>query len=308
MHNNKSDFNDDKFLIEYISPNSNNPIRNVIDYVDASIECESDVISHDGGYFKELEIDEDFSRMKLIKHRLTGPSDVVIPLSFKNTLTIAVTRWENLTVETFREMFLKTPIQYVPTYLPSTENKTMSKMFYHANKFNHPINSWDVSGITDMSKMFYGAKSFNQPLNSWDVSKVKSMNSMFKNATSFNQPLDSWDVQNVEYMTHMFYEAKSFNQPLNSWDVSRVVYMSEMFRNAKSFNQNLNEWDLSSIRNMNGMFAGAELFNQPLSEWDVSEVNESKNMFFNTPNFNSDNIPTGYSSSKYEDKYNNTEK
>jgi len=46
-----------------------------------------------------------------------------------------------------------------------------------------------------MSGMFWGALNFNQPLDSWDVSSVTNMYAMFYFATSFNQPLESWDVR-----------------------------------------------------------------------------------------------------------------
>ena len=45
----------------------------------------------------------------------------------------------------------------------------MSGMFLGAVLFNQPINSWDVSNVTNMSYMFYNAARFNQPLNDWDV-------------------------------------------------------------------------------------------------------------------------------------------
>ena len=73
-----------------------------------------------------------------------------------------------------------------------------------------------------MAGMLAAAISFNQPLNSWDVSSVTDIKEMFYNVTSFNHPLASWDVSSVTDMTGVFYDAHSFNQPLNSWDVSSV--------------------------------------------------------------------------------------
>ena len=48
-----------------------------------------------------------------------------------------------------------------------------------------------------MGGMFRGAKSFNHPLNKWNVSNVTNMAYLFNNATSFNQPLNNWNVSNV---------------------------------------------------------------------------------------------------------------
>ena len=48
-----------------------------------------------------------------------------------------------------------------------------------------------------MNDMFYSASNFNQPLNTWDVSSVTNMTEMFKEATSFNQPIGNWDLSSV---------------------------------------------------------------------------------------------------------------
>jgi surface protein len=45
-------------------------------------------------------------------------------------------------------------------------------MFYYAEKFNQPLNSWNVSNVIDMEYMFYNAKAFNQDISNWDVSNV----------------------------------------------------------------------------------------------------------------------------------------
>ena len=39
--------------------------------------------------------------------------------------------------------------------------------------FNQPLDSWDVSGVTDLNNLFNGAESFNHPLNNWDVALLK---------------------------------------------------------------------------------------------------------------------------------------
>lgn len=66
----------------------------------------------------------------------------------------------------------------------------MSRMFVRAKSFNQPLNSWDVSNVTNMECMFNGNGIFNQPLASWDVSKVENMGSMFYN--SGQNPTPSW--------------------------------------------------------------------------------------------------------------------
>ena len=96
-------------------------------------------------------------------------------------------------------------------------------MFHKASSFNQPLDSWDVSNVTNMSWMFMSAEAFNQPLAStwntyinnygWDVSSVKYMSNMFKNATSFNQDIRSWDVSNVisNQFSNMFNGATEMN-------------------------------------------------------------------------------------------------
>ena len=143
----------------------------------------------------------------------------------------------------------------------------MSSMFYGCTSFNQPLNSWDVSKVTDMSDMFHGCTSFNQSLNNWDVSKVTNMSSMFSGCTSFNQPLNSWDVSKVNYMGGMFRGCTSFNQPLNSWDVSKVMSMGGMFSGCTSFNQNLGMWKLEASLDLRNCGMSAENYSKSLEGW-----------------------------------------
>ena len=80
----------------------------------------------------------------------------------------------------------------------------MSFMFNYNNidynlrfVFNHPINSWDTSNVTNMANMFSSSKAFNQPLSSWDTSKVTDMSNMFSSSSSFNQNISGWNVSLV---------------------------------------------------------------------------------------------------------------
>ena len=79
---------------------------------------------------------------------------------------------------------------------------------------------------------------FNQPLNSWNVSNVTNMIGVFR-GTAFNQSIDSWDTSKVTSMKRMFYGDSYFNQNLSNWDIASTTDMSEMFYNAGLSIQNL---------------------------------------------------------------------
>jgi len=102
-------------------------------------------------------------------------------------------------------------------------------MFYGCNKFNMPLNDWNVGKVTNMEKMFFGCYRFDQSLNDWNVGNVTNMKEMFATCASFNKPLDKWDVQNVTTMEEMFLYCENFNQSLDNWDVHNVTNMNEMF-------------------------------------------------------------------------------
>merc|ERR1712025_967904 len=78
-------------------------------------------------------------------------------------------------------------------------------MFSGASAFNRPLDSWDVSSVTDMQYMFYGASAFNQPLASWDVSSVTDMRYIFRDAAAFNHSLGSWRCYSPWPLSFYFY-------------------------------------------------------------------------------------------------------
>ena len=93
----------------------------------------------------------------------------------------------------------------------------MQGMFAGTEKFNQPLEEWDVSGVWDMSSMFQGAKAFNQPLNRWDVSHVTFISFMFCETVAFNQPLGSWKLTGLDSpekdAEDFLKDAAAFNQP-----------------------------------------------------------------------------------------------
>ena len=71
-------------------------------------------------------------------------------------------------------------------------------MFGHAQSFNHPLDKWNTSKVTDAFGIFWDAYTFNQDIEhklvtvneteyyAWDVSKVSDFWGLFYNAEKFN--------------------------------------------------------------------------------------------------------------------------
>ncbi|CAE7686452.1 unnamed protein product [Symbiodinium sp. CCMP2456] len=76
----------------------------------------------------------------------------------------------------------------------------MRRMFSGALAFTQPSNGTHrvCSPVEGLVKgMFLEAAAFNQPLNSWDISRVSNLYQMFKDAAVFSQRLASWDTSAV---------------------------------------------------------------------------------------------------------------
>ena len=96
-----------------------------------------------------------------------------------------------------------------------------------------PLNSLDVSNITNMSFLFYNISNVTYfDIDSWDTSNVTNMNSMFRSCSSLIT-IPSLDISSVKDMDSMFYNCKSFTTiPL--LDTSNVSSMSFMFHGCSS--------------------------------------------------------------------------
>ena len=139
-----------------------------------------------------------------------------------------------------------------------------------------PMNTWDVSRVTDMHWLFEHKKAFNAYIGDWDVSQVTSMSGMFHGARVFNNgaaggepgPPLKWNTSKVNNMIGMFERATAFNADIGGWNTSGARYMGGMFRGASAFNQDIRRWNVSNVKNFIRMFNGASEFNQNLSDWN----------------------------------------
>ena len=170
-----------------------------------------------------------------------------------------------------------------------------------------PIETWDVSRVTDMRRMFAHARLFDIDLSKWDVSRVKSMNSMFLGATSFNRDLSKWDVSGVSDMQGMFLGATLFKRNLCglAWVNSRATQTSMFEGTSGSISTTVCTQTTifpifspeSSAELKSAVEAYLELSAQdgdphslhgPIGDWDVSRVADMTRMFAYAKSFNED--------------------
>ena len=195
-----------------------------------------------------------------------------------------------------------------------------------------PIETWDVSHITNMSGLFSCQEDFNSDISSWNTSAVTDMSHMFEvrsdaSLKTLNHPLTPARAPRpASYMPshlsilprapHMpsFGSAQGavkFNQSL-SFDTSSVTdvsYMFDMsachppacgrrlFATPSGFSSAYNQpvvWSTSTWTSMKGMFKGASSFNQPLS-FDTSRVTDMSEMLQGATAFNK---PLSFDTSK----------
>ena len=193
------------------------------------------------------------------------------------TVTNGTCVWANL------EAHLLAPATATPT-----EDEIYERKVFEAVQKYGPIESWDVSRVTNMNRLFQFESMFAGDISLWDVLNVKSMDFMFDSALEFNSNISNWNVSNVEDMSGMFCRALSFNQYIGRWDVSSVKNMCAMFL-AKNyhitpkFNQDISNWNVSNVEDMSGMFFGATAFTKDLTSWGERDLQQNlkvRNMFF----------------------------
>ena len=143
--------------------------------------------------------------------------------------------------------------------------------FFRLTNFNQPLNSWNVSSVTNFgtdNQGMFSSCPFNQNINSWNVSSATSFQDMFRSNTAFNQPLNSWNTSSATTMVRMFNGASAFNQNINSWNTANVTTFQAMFQGATAFNTSIDGWNVTNCINFANMLQSSG-YNQALNSWSL---------------------------------------
>lgn len=116
-----------------------------------------------------------------------------------------------------------------------------------------PIDTWDVSGVTDMEGIFLGFTTFNDYIGDWDVSNVTNMTAMFYGAQAFNQDISSWNVEKVTSMTEMFTDAGiratflQFWSPFSLTVATGFMTLTDTAQNTTDYDDLLANWGAKAL-------------------------------------------------------------
>ena len=127
----------------------------------------------------------------------------------------------------------------------------------------YDVKSWGPLQVGSTGNQFNGCSNMtvSAPMDSLDISGVTNMFRMFSGCSSFNGDLSGWDVSGVTNLSFMFFGASSFTSDLSGWNVSSCTNLSGTFYNASSFTTDCGSWDVSNCTNFSSMFLGAALTN-----------------------------------------------
>jgi surface protein len=199
------------------------------------------------------------------------------PLTSENYNTFGSQFWN----ARFVTAKLRTASEVFMVWVPMTNEVVSIHSNYRTYATNLvPYNNIVTNFITDMASLF-SSITFNDPIDSWDVSNVTDMSSMFYYANTFGQAIGNWNVSNVNNMSNMFSNTNGFNSPIGLWNTQNVTNMDGMFKNAALFNSPIGLWNTQNVTNMNGMFKNAALFNQTIELWNITNVTPKPPTEFN---------------------------
>ena len=98
--------------------------------------------------------------------------------------------------------------------------------------------------------MFSGCKEFNQPLNTWNVSKVTNMSKMFENCVSFRQTLRPWAINdsiNWQEISDVPFIVEDLTRKMNVKNKSDKIF--EKLSSLDTFNLKNSELGQNTLQN-----------------------------------------------------------
>lgn len=201
---------------------------------------------------------------------------------------------------------MSTTVRYRPLK-DSTIHKAVALWFSNRDRARQvygPIETWDVSQVTNMVGLFRGQKKFNEDIGGWDVSHVTDMSEMLDGATSFNQRLDRWNVANLQQTDttplavvllklknlafDIWWEVLTMAwEPLTDATIHEAVKMWCTSPDEVCMQYGPIElWDVRQVTNMDRLFQGQSDFTNDISRWDVKNVTSMRGMFAGASSFN----------------------
>lgn len=146
-----------------------------------------------------------------------------------------------------------------------------SDLFRDITKINGWIDNWETSQVTNMSYMFYNS-TISPDISKWNVSKVEDMDFMFS-GSKFNDDISNWDVSKVKRMDYMFSRSK-FNGDISRWNTESLEIIKSIFELAK-FDGDISSWNTSNIIDMSYIFnKNSNAIN--ISHWHISDIDEGR--------------------------------
>eukprot|EP01042_Synura_sphagnicola_P027627 gene27628-biopygen26382 len=169
-----------------------------------------------------------------------------------------------------------------------------------------PIETWDVSHVTNMAGLFRGLQDFNEDIGAWDVSQVTDMAGLLDGATSFGRRLDRWNIGQVaapqqaplcvvlgyfgRLPTDVCREVwQMMWEPLTDGTIRSAakLWCASPSEASERYGP-IEMWDVRQVTNMDRLFESQHAFNGDIRRWDVRNVTSMQGVFLDAKAFNGD--------------------
>lgn len=209
---------------------------------------------------------------------------------FNSEFNTDVGNWNTGSVRTMDSMFETSSFNHASINAWNVGQVTSTKNMFSnmVSHFNHDLNGWQPTSLSDASAMFRSNIAFNSDLNGWQTTSLSDTSNMFNGASSFNSDLNGWQTTSLVDPSAMFMNADTFNGNISGWNTSGVTKLSQTFYGTDVFNADLNRWNTGAVTHFDGTFESAHAFNAPVSDWDTSSAVDFSYMFYGTDVFDQD--------------------